>query len=246
MMDSFDNYNNDLEGGDGGVPMKIFNEPPEVRRGFVVKVLGQTCGMLTIAAAICGAGMVSSPETHAYLQGDGRWIFYASVILSFSIIFSFFCSPVLLYHVPQKYISLVVFAASIGVQCMYATFQYTTNSIILVAGLTASTTLVLALYARYTTRDFTACGGSLMAALWLLIAFGFLQIWFHDRALQILVGCSGSLVFSLYIVMDIQLIIGGGHLKKYELDDDVLASIGLFLDIINLFLYLLSLFGEQE
>ena len=92
MMDSVDNYNNDLESGNGGVPMKIFNEPPEVRRGFVVKVLGQTCGMLTIAAAICGAGMVASPEAHAYLQGDGRWIFYASVILSFSIIFSFFFS----------------------------------------------------------------------------------------------------------------------------------------------------------
>ena len=229
-----------------GGPLKVAQESPAARRGFAAKVLGQVCVLLALAAAICGAGMASSSKTQAYLQGKGLWIFYASIIVSFAILLSFFCSPVLLHHTPHKYISLVVFGAAIGVQCMYATLQYTVNSVLLVAGLTASTTLVLALYARYTTRDFTACGAGLSAALWLLIAFGLLQIWFHDRALQILVGCGGALLFSMYIIMDVQLILGGEHRQAYTIDDDVLATIGLFLDIVNLFLYLLELFGDRR
>ena len=215
-----------------------------VRRQFAAKVLGQVTLMLLEVAAICAAGMASPARTQNYLLGEGGWIFYAAVIVSFAIVLSFFCKPSMLYDVPTKYVVLLVFGAAMGVMCMYATIQYTVASVLLAAGLTASNTIVLGLYARYTKRDFTMAGGALTSCLWMLILFGFLQIWFHDRVLQLLVATGGALLFSFFIVYDMQLILGGTHRRKqYGLDDDVLASIGLFLDIVNLFLYMLECVG---
>ena len=224
----------------------IHDAHPEVRRGFAAKVLGQVCLLLALVAAICAAGMTAGDRTQAYILGQGGWIFYMAVIVSFAIVLSFFCFKSLLYEVPHKYVTLVIFGIAIGIQCMYATLYYTVSSVLMVAGLTASATLVLSVYAMKTSRDFTGYAPALAAAVWLLIAFGLLQIWFHDRVLQVLVASLGALVFSCYIVVDIQLILGGQHRVSYGLDDDVLATVGLFLDIINLFLYMLELFGDRR
>jgi hypothetical protein len=55
----------------------------------------------------------------------------------------------------------------------------------------------------------------------------------------------GALLFSAFIVHDTQLVVGG---KKRQLNtsDYVLGAITLYLDIINLFFYLLRLFGEMQ
>ena len=59
-------------------------------------------------------------------------------------------------------------------------------------------------------------------------------------------GAAGALVFMVYIVYDTQLMIGGKH--KYSLDPEeyVFAALNLYLDIINLFLYLLSIIGASK
>lgn len=59
-------------------------------------------------------------------------------------------------------------------------------------------------------------------------------------------GVAGALVFSLYIVYDTQLMMGGSH--KYSLDPEeyVFASLNLYLDVINLFLYILMIVGGSR
>ena len=56
-------------------------------------------------------------------------------------------------------------------------------------------------------------------------------------------GSIGALIFSLYIVFDTQLMMGGKH--KYALDPEeyIFAALNLYLDIINLFLYILMIVG---
>ena len=51
----------------------------------------------------------------------------------------------------------------------------------------------------------------------------------------------------VYIVYDTQLIVGGEHKIMFHTDDYVLASVSLYLDVINLFLMILKfLNGERE
>lgn len=55
-------------------------------------------------------------------------------------------------------------------------------------------------------------------------------------------------VFAFYIVYDTQLMLGswGGHKVEFSVDDYVFAAINLYLDLINLFQYILELIGTRD
>jgi FtsH-binding integral membrane protein len=49
-------------------------------------------------------------------------------------------------------------------------------------------------------------------------------------------------IFSMYLVYDTQIIVGGEHKSyQFDMDDYVLAALVIYLDIINLFILLLQL-----
>jgi len=216
------------------------------RSGFARKVLSHVTWMLGVVFAINLAAFHASAETIRYLQGPGGWVYWLAMIAALFIIMAYLCHPSL-YHHPQKYLTLLTFAGAIGTLCMYATLQYRASTVVLAAGLTLCCTAGLALYAHRTQRDFTAMGAGLSSALLLLLLVGLLQIWYRDQLLQTLAAAGGALLFSVYIVYDMQLILGGQHRKhQFGIDDDALAAISLFLDIVNLFLSLLELLGGRN
>lgn len=57
--------------------------------------------------------------------------------------------------------------------------------------------------------------------------------------LQLFIAGFGSIVFSGFIIYDTKMIISNQY-RVYSKNDFVLASINLYLDIINLFLYILQ------
>merc|ERR1719254_371347 len=112
---------------------------------------------------------------------------------------------------------------------------------------------MLTTYACLTKTDFTGLGPYLVCALLGLIAFGFvaLLVSFFCAScyslMSVIYAGVGAVLFSMYIVYDTQLIVGGRHKKhQFSVDDFAFAALNLFLDIINLFLMLLSLFGSRE
>merc|ERR1712039_1155852 len=96
-------------------------------------------------------------------------------------------------------------------------------------------------------RDFTGFGIYLLVALVVLIIGGFVLMFFPSPLGQKIYSIFGTLLFSFFIVYDTQLIVGGKHKKhQFSVDDYVFAAINLYLDIINLFLLLLQLFGSRN
>jgi len=61
-------------------------------------------------------------------------------------------------------------------------------------------------------------------------------------------GCLATLLFTFFIVYDTQKMIGlwGGHKVQFNIDDYCLAALNLYLDIINLFLQILQMFGDKK
>ena len=105
---------------------------------------------------------------------------------------------------------------------------------------------LILLYSILTKRDFTVMGGSLFTLLIILIFMGIASAFIHDQTYNLIYSGFGALLFSVYIIYDTQLIIGGEN-KKYQIapDDYVLAALTLYLDIVNLFLYILSLLDRR-
>ena len=67
------------------------------------------------------------------------------------------------------------------------------------------------------------------------------QIWLQNSMIQVCLTGAGTVLFSLYIIYDINMI-----MKKVSPEEYILAAATLYLDVINLFIKLLELFGEKK
>ena len=100
-------------------------------------------------------------------------------------------------------------------------------------------------YAMLTREDFTIKWGILvvvlMAMLQLLI-FGF--FWPTNSFLYSLYCTLGVVLFGIYLIIDTQMIIGGKRIQL-TVDEYVAAALLLYVDIIQIFLYILSLLSKK-
>ena len=97
----------------------------------------------------------------------------------------------------------------------------------------------------YTRKDYTAFGGFLFTALIVLIFASILEIFFPIPLLRLLLIYFSLMIFSIYLIYDVQLVIGDRG-KKFSEDDYILAALNIYLDIVNIFLELLKIFGTRD
>jgi len=55
----------------------------------------------------------------------------------------------------------------------------------------------------------------------------------------------GVVIFTVYLAYDTKMIMGGGRMELSP-DDWILAVVQLYVDIVQIFLYLLQLFGRSD
>merc|ERR1719414_1114998 len=96
-----------------------------------------------------------------------------------------------------------------------------------------------------TKRDFTGWGPYLFAACLVLMIFGSFGALLPFSFLQTVCCCLGILRFSFYLIYDTQMIMGKGELRL-GVDDYVYGALQLYLDIIQLFLYILELLDGKR
>lgn len=107
------------------------------------------------------------------------------------------------------------------------------------AGTTAILTLGLSLYAMTTKRDFSSLGGKLFIGILALVVASIVSIFVHFALLDIIIGFAGSVLFSLYLVYQIQ----QARSVQDTLGNAIVVALGIYLSVINLFLSLLRLFS---
>jgi len=105
---------------------------------------------------------------------------------------------------------------------------------------TCAVMILLTLYTLQSKRDFSQMGAGLFVGLFLMILWG-LMISFFGWHLTFLYGLIGALLFCGFIIYDTKQI-----QEKYGYDEYCIAAIELYLDVINLFLYILTMFGSSD
>ena len=102
----------------------------------------------------------------------------------------------------------------------------------------------LATVATVTKKDFSFMGKFLFIGLILLIVASLANMFFQIPALSLTISSIAVLIFSAYILFDVSRIVNGGETNY------VMATLGLFLNIYNLFINLLQLLmafsGERD
>lgn len=104
---------------------------------------------------------------------------------------------------------------------------------------------VLTLYAIFTKRDFTTPWAILMAFIASLVMFFSFWMINWTTFTQTLYCSMGIFVFGVYLIIDTQMVIGN---KQFALsiDDYIVAALLIYIDIIQLFLYILSILSNKK
>jgi FtsH-binding integral membrane protein len=115
---------------------------------------------------------------------------------------------------------------------------------------TAGTFGAMAVYGYFTKKDLTSWGRLLLMALIGLIIAGIVNLFLHNSTMDLIVSGIGVLVFVGLTAYDSQKI---KHMLLMQEDMGetaqkvaLMGALSLYLDFINLFLYLLRLFGRRE
>eukprot|EP00243_Klebsormidium_subtile_P004766 TRINITY_DN18916_c0_g1_i1.p1 TRINITY_DN18916_c0_g1~~TRINITY_DN18916_c0_g1_i1.p1 ORF type:complete len:252 (-),score=48.27 TRINITY_DN18916_c0_g1_i1:201-956(-) len=227
----------DLESGDMLYPGI---EDNEMRWGFIRKVYGILSAQLLFTSVVVAVIILNAP-VRGFVMTSQPFI-WVSLLLPFVTMI-----PLYIYRHRHPHnlgiLALWTFSLSlmVGTTCTFYSGALVLEALVLtgavVLGLTAYT-----FYAVKKGADFGYLGPMLFSSLMVLIMWGFIQIFFAPGPIGYFIySLVGALLFSLYIVYDTDNLI-----KRYSYDEYVWASVGLYLDIINLFLRLLQILRSLQ
>jgi FtsH-binding integral membrane protein len=216
-----------------------------IRTGFIQKVYGILASQLLITVAFCVISIYN--HTFRTFQLNNLWLFFFAMMGTAVIPLIIFCYDDITRKTPDNYIFLGLFTISESYLVSFICI-FTSPKIVLMAMLmTFALVLALTVYAIKTKTDFTLKSSALFLFGIGALLFSLFAIFTSNKLVYILVCTLFVILFGAYLIYDTQMIIGNKN-HDISIDDYMLASFLLYVDIINLFLNLLQLMGllEQE
>ena len=145
---------------------------------------------------------------------------------------------------PQRLALVVLFSAMMGVAIsplIYAVGRTQPQILWQAGALTGSAFTVLTLYTWLSRRDFSAWGSFFVVGVWVLIGTSLLNLFFQNQTAQLWIAGGTVLVFSGLLVFDTW------RLKNvYGPEEYIVAAVQIYLDLLNMFLAIVSLLGGNR
>jgi modulator of FtsH protease len=137
------------------------------------------------------------------------------------------------------FVFMFTFVAGVWISPIIAMYEAMQPGVTTQAGLLTLTAFtVLTVYATFSRRDFSAWGSFLFVGLIVLILTSLLNAFFGNSTGMLWIAAVGVLLFSGLLVFDTW------RLRNvYGPNDYVLAAVNIYLDLLNMFMFLLQLLG---
>src|SRR5580765_743910 len=212
---------------------------------FLRAVYGWMCAGLAITAGT--AWFVASSPSLVATIATNRGVFWILVIAQLGIV-------LLLSARVQKLSAaaasglFVAYSALTGVTLSFVLLAYTGESVATTFLVTAGTFGALALYGTFTRRSLAGLGQFMFMGLIGLLIASFVGFFWQNDGLQFMISLVGVIVFTGLTAWDAQrlkamaLAVEGGTATQYA----VVGALALYLDFINLFLFLLRFLGGRR
>ncbi|XP_078581227.1 protein lifeguard 1-like [Branchiostoma floridae x Branchiostoma japonicum] len=215
-----------------------------VRRSFMRKVFSILMVQLVVTIGII-AIFLYVEEVNTFAKTH-HWMYYVALGVTFVMIITLACCPNIRRNFPVNFICLAIFTLAEGYLLGSISAAYGADAVMWAAAITAIVSLSLTIFALQTKIDFTVMGGCLFVFLIVLLCFGILCAIIRNHYANIAYSALGALLFAFYLVYDIQLMMGGKHKYSISPEEYIFAALNLYLDIVNMFLYILYLVSAAK
>jgi len=217
-----------------------------VRSGFFRKVYGILAVQMltTVGIAACCMLMPTIRNAFLHMSASENWLFKLGLFIPtmFSLLV-LQCGAKNEY--PANYMLLSLFtlgiALDVGYVCAVVHGLGYGDLILQAFGVTAMIFVGLSAYAMYSEKDFSYMGAFLSVALWGLVLTGLAGLFFPFMVSNLAYSFIGALTFCGYILYDTWRL-----QHKEGIDNYIVAAIELYLDIVNLFLYILKILLQAK
>ncbi|MDE0850570.1 Bax inhibitor-1/YccA family protein [Yoonia sp.] len=222
--------------------------------------------LVTFAAAwaIAGLATTTDPSTavaqlseNVYLTGLGSALYLSPlkwVVMFAPLAFIFFGFGAALKRLPASGVQTVfyMFAALMGLSLSSIFIVFTGMSIAQVFLITSISFAGLSLWGYTTKKDISAWGSFLIMGVIGLIVASIANMWFQSGAMGFAISLLGVLIFAGLTAYDTQKIkteylahAAHGD-KEWLAKSAIMGALNLYLDFINMFMFLLQLLGNRE
>ena len=204
-----------------------------VRRTYGLVFLGVLVTMLGTAFTLTQPGLMSAVGQHPFI----------AMICVFAPLFMAQRSA---REFPKNVILTLIFTFVEGVfiaPFLYLAERNAPGSVMSAGALTLLAFGGLTLYATLSRRDFSAWGSFFMIGLLVLFGAMIINFFVASAAAGLWISAIGVLIFSCLLVFDTWRILRSGTFGE---DDYVIAAVQIYLDLLNMFLFILSLLGNRS
>ncbi|XP_063697198.1 protein lifeguard 1-like isoform X3 [Culicoides brevitarsis] len=230
-------------GDDEGMKGFEFNDE-SIRKAFIRKVYSiLMCQLLLTLGFI--VTFKYHDKTNLWVR-QNQWLFYVSLAVMIVTLISMACCTNVRRTAPTNFIFLGLFTLAQGFMLGCTTIVYRGDEVMLAVAITAVVCFSLTIFAFQTKWDFTVMGGVLFVAVIILMLFGLVAIFFPGKTMSMVYGCFGAILFSIYLIYDTQLMMGGKHKYSISPEEYIFAALNLYLDIVNIFIYILTIIGASR
>lgn len=216
---------------------------------LVGTVMRKTFGwmaMCLLITALTAMGFVNSGLFYHIASSGAMWLLIiAELVLVFVL-----SARINKMSVATATIMLIVYSALNGVTLSFIFVVYSLGSIAKTFFITTGMFGVMALVGATTKRDLSKLGSILFMALIGLIIASLVNIFLRSSGLEWIISLIGVVLFTTLTAYDVQRV--KQLAAESDLYDDtqvgrlaVISALSLYLDFINLFLYLLRFFGRK-
>ncbi|KAI3383692.1 hypothetical protein SNEBB_006542 [Seison nebaliae] len=235
--------NRDSEGGNFTEGMDAFSDKA-IRNNFIKKVYTiLTAQLLWTCGIICT--FVFIEPVKRFMQ-EHRYIMYIAMGVYLVLVIVLACCEGPRRKFPLNMVILFILTTALSVMLGSVAASTSKEAVLIAAGSTAAITLALTFFAFQTKYDFTGFGPYLFVATICLMLFGLFCGIFRNNYANIAYGALGALLFSIYLVYDTQLIIGGKHKYSISPEEYIMAALNLYIDIAYIFMSILNLAGSSD
>lgn len=209
----------------------------EIRHQFIRKVYAILSLQLLVTGGVSALSFMSTDYKN-WIQSN-VWMVYVSMFGAIGFM-------LLTYWKRKSYPTNLLFLSAFTLLEAYTisviVSMYDAGIVLKAVILTAGIFVALTAFSAQTKYDFASWQPYLFGALWGLVLFGFMWSFLPaSQTGELIYGLIAALVFSGYILVDTQLV-----LRKHHVEEEIAASISLYLDIINLFLAILRILNSQS
>ena len=212
---------------------------------FLRGVYGWMAAGLAITAVT--AFLVAATPALVYAIATNRLLFWGIIIAQLGIVFGLSARA---QHLAPATASLlfIVYSALTGLTMSVILLAYTGESVATTFMVTSGMFGALAFYGTVTRRDLSGWGSFLFMGLIGVVLASVVGLFWQNDMLQFLISFIGVIVFTGLTVYDAQrlkamaLATPSGQIGSYQ----IVGALTLYLDFINLFLFLLRFTGSRR